>query len=451
VTGKDILGRFLRRLIGGSQKHAVTLAGAAMVVAMISLAAPPARWFAWPEGQQIGPTPLPTVAISDTVAEDNPSILPIAPPIPSPTEMPLEREEAHSESEGQSPSSDDGEPVSRPQEAIGHVVREGETLSGIADRHGVSVESILWANGGVNNPDLLSAGQELTVPPATGVLHTVLEGDTLLAVAALYRAVVGAIVEANALQEPYLVVVGQRLIVPGGRPPEPPKKQLPLAALAQPAPAQPSGRGGTAESQQPARAPGAGASRTRVGIQAGHWRSAELPAELAGLRSATGTSGGGVPEWRLNLDIARRVAALLQGAGVEVDIIPATVPPRYQADAFVALHADGQLGGTFSGFKLASASWSTTAAVDDKLISAITDEYRVATNMPIDTHITRNMTGYYAFNYRRYQYAVAPTTPSVILEMGFMTNRSDLQVLLGKQDTVAAGIARGILRFLGQG
>ena len=56
---------------------------------------------------------------------------------------------------------------------------------------------------------------------------------------------------------------------------------------------------------------------------------------------------------------------------------------------------------------------------------------------------------YYAFNSRRYQHAIAPTTPAVILEMGFLTNVSDRRVLLGAPDQVAAGIAHGILRFLG--
>jgi N-acetylmuramoyl-L-alanine amidase len=185
----------------------------------------------------------------------------------------------------------------------------------------------------------------------------------------------------------------------------------------------------------------------RVGLQAGHWNSAALPAELASLRTATGTSGGGVREWELNLDIARRVARLLEAQGIQADVLPATVPPGYRADAFVALHADGSGSSAPSGFKLARSSQSAIPRVDDALLAAITQTYGAATGLREDHNITRNMTGYYAFSSRRYQHAIAPTTPSVIVEMGFLTNASDREVL-SQRDTVAKGIADGILRFL---
>ncbi len=201
----------------------------------------------------------------------------------------------------------------------------------------------------------------------------------------------------------------------------------------------------------PTPAPEAVPAPKRVGIQAGHWKIAQLPDELAGLRTATGTSGGGVAEWELNLDIANRVAALLQAEGVNADVLPATIPPGYQADAFVALHADGDTSGQASGFKLARASWSSIPKTDDALLNDIAEEYQAATQLGVDPNVTRDMTAYYAFNNRRYKHAIAPTTPGVILEMGFLTNASDRQMLLGEPETVALGIARGILRFLGTG
>ncbi|MBI4321547.1 MAG: N-acetylmuramoyl-L-alanine amidase [Chloroflexi bacterium] len=186
----------------------------------------------------------------------------------------------------------------------------------------------------------------------------------------------------------------------------------------------------------------------RVGVQAGHWRSAELPDELGRLRGSTGTSGGGVAEWQLNLDIARRVASLLEAEGLEVDLLPATIPPGYQADAFVALHADGDVTGGMSGFKLAAPRVSAIADLDEALLVAIREEYQAATRLRLDYSVSRNMTGYYAFTFRRFKHAIAPTTPAVILEMGFLTNASDRLTLLGKPDLVAEGIARGILRFI---
>jgi hypothetical protein len=207
-----------------------------------------------------------------------------------------------------------------------------------------------------------------------------------------------------------------------------------------------------AETREPAIAGGPVARPVRplnrVGIQAGHWRSAELPDELARLRGSTGTAGGGVAEWQLNLDVAERVAEILRGEGLQADVLPATVPPGYAADAFIALHADGDASGRLSGFKLARASRSPIPEVDDALLAAITEEYQAATGLPIDTHVSRNMTGYYAFSHRRFEHSVSPATPAVILEMGFMTNRSDLRMLLSEPDRLAIGVARGILRFL---
>ncbi|MHB1132879.1 MAG: N-acetylmuramoyl-L-alanine amidase family protein [Chloroflexota bacterium] len=205
----------------------------------------------------------------------------------------------------------------------------------------------------------------------------------------------------------------------------------------------------TVEPRQP-RQPDVTAPAKRVGIQAGHWLTAQLPAELAGLRKSTGTSGGGVPEWQLNLDVAKRVKALLEAKGVAVDVLPSTIPVGYQADAFVALHADGDLSGRLSGFKLAHGRWSGNTAADKSLLNALTVEYQAATGLPTDwPHVSRNMTGYYAFNNQRYKHAVGAGTPAVILEMGFMTNSSNLRFMLSKTDAVAQGIAQGILRYLG--
>ncbi len=187
----------------------------------------------------------------------------------------------------------------------------------------------------------------------------------------------------------------------------------------------------------------------RVGIQAGHWKNSELPAELAGLKGSTGAEGKGWREVDVNLDIARRVVALLQQANLQVDLIPATVPVKYGADAFVALHGDSN-SSSLSGYKLARARWSSIPARDDALLAAMSQEYAAATGL--NEHratITTAMVAYYAFD-RGLEHAVAATTPAVILEMGFLTNSVDRGLLMEQQDRVAGGIVKGILRFLGR-
>ena len=186
----------------------------------------------------------------------------------------------------------------------------------------------------------------------------------------------------------------------------------------------------------------------RVGIQVGHWKSKELPEELARLRSSSGAFAGGYAEADVNLNVANRVVKLLESRGLLVDLIPATVPASYDADVFVAIHADGSSSTNSRGFKLAT-PWRTSRA-SQHLLDSMVEEYATATGMPQDGAVTFNMRGYYAFNYRRHTHAIARTTPAVIVEMGFLTNAADRAMMIDQADRVAVGIANGIVRYLNE-
>jgi murein DD-endopeptidase MepM/ murein hydrolase activator NlpD len=110
----------------------------------------------------------------------------------------------------------------RPREQILiYAVQSGDTLYGIAQKFGISGETVMWANERENNPDLLSVGQELVILPVSGVYHTVQEGDTVESVAAKYQVEPDAVTAfpANGLEPPYDLRTGQRIIVPGGEKP----------------------------------------------------------------------------------------------------------------------------------------------------------------------------------------------------------------------------------------
>ncbi|MDO8688526.1 MAG: N-acetylmuramoyl-L-alanine amidase [Dehalococcoidia bacterium] len=185
-----------------------------------------------------------------------------------------------------------------------------------------------------------------------------------------------------------------------------------------------------------------------VGLQAGHWQTNDVPKELAGL-AGSGTSGGGHAEWEVTLDLARRAAAILESYGVQVDILPSTIPPGYRAHAFLSIHADGDTTGTLSGFKVARPGFSSIPSTDDMLVDALNAEYAPVTGLQRkDSQVSLRMLYYYAFNSRRYCHSVAPGVPSAIIETGFLTNASDRSLLLGSPDTVALGIARGVMSFL---
>jgi hypothetical protein len=186
----------------------------------------------------------------------------------------------------------------------------------------------------------------------------------------------------------------------------------------------------------------------RIGIQVGHWETDQVPAELGSrIVFQTGTSWGGVDEVDVNMDIAQRVKAQLVARGYVVDIIPTTVPPGYLADVFLALHMDGDETQQKSGFKIAHGS--RRGPYEDRLVSLLREEYAKQTGLDWDaTGISRNMTGYYAFNWGRYQHAAAAHTPAAILEMGFLSSRDDRRLMLDHGDGVALAIVNGIQRFL---
>ena len=186
----------------------------------------------------------------------------------------------------------------------------------------------------------------------------------------------------------------------------------------------------------------------RVAIQVGHWKNNELPEQLSSLEGNTGASGGGRREVDVNMDVANRVAKLLRDAGVTVEVLPATVPTGYTADAFVAIHADGNSSNQARGFKISTRWRSTVAAQDAMLVDLLTEQYRAATGLPEDDGVTRNMRGYYAYAPFHPNYRVSNFTPGAIVEMGFMTNATDRQVMFNETDKVASGIAQGILRYL---
>ena len=92
-------------------------------------------------------------------------------------------------------------------------VRPGDTLTGIARKFGVSMMTVWWANN-LSHKDDLHVGQDLTIPPVSGVVVTVGASDTLDALAAKYHVEASEIVDANELDDPNLVI-GQTLTIPG--------------------------------------------------------------------------------------------------------------------------------------------------------------------------------------------------------------------------------------------
>ena len=106
-----------------------------------------------------------------------------------------------------------------PAPAHAYVVAQGDTLSGIASRHGVSTRAVAEANR-IADPDLVVAGTTLVIPDASGgttsVTHVVQPGETLSHIAAQYGVSVSALAAANGIADPNRIRSGVTLAVAGG-------------------------------------------------------------------------------------------------------------------------------------------------------------------------------------------------------------------------------------------
>ncbi|HEU5138639.1 MAG TPA: LysM peptidoglycan-binding domain-containing protein [Bacillales bacterium] len=92
------------------------------------------------------------------------------------------------------------------------VIQGGETLWALAQRYGVSVESIVEAND-IPNPDRLVVGQALVVPTENSY-YTVNPGDTLWQIARRFGTSIEAIIRTNQIENPGLIYPGQELVIP---------------------------------------------------------------------------------------------------------------------------------------------------------------------------------------------------------------------------------------------
>ena len=100
---------------------------------------------------------------------------------------------------------------------VKYTVKAGDTLYSIAARYKVTVAALAKANN-ITNYNLIRVGQVLiipiTPPPATVVKYTVKAGDTLYSIARKYNTTVAKIATANKIASPYIIRVGQVLVIP---------------------------------------------------------------------------------------------------------------------------------------------------------------------------------------------------------------------------------------------
>lgn len=141
--------------------------------------------------------------------------------------------------------------VGGPGAGLTHVVEPGDTLFKIAQRYGVPLHEVIAAND-FPNPDLIYPGQHVNIPGEDaeggvggGLTVEVKPGDTVFLLAQRYGVSMESIIAANKLANPHLIYPGDVLTIPGASAPaeEPAHEAAPAqepaqeAAPAQEAPA----------------------------------------------------------------------------------------------------------------------------------------------------------------------------------------------------------------------
>lgn len=96
-----------------------------------------------------------------------------------------------------------------------YVVRPGDALSSIANRHRISLDTLISMNG-ITDARRIFAGARLRIPNISGIVHVVSRGESVGSLAARYRVGSTEILDANDLGSA-VIRTGQSLFIPGAR------------------------------------------------------------------------------------------------------------------------------------------------------------------------------------------------------------------------------------------
>jgi len=167
-----------------------------------------------------------------------------------------------------------------------------------------------------------------------------------------------------------------------------------------------------------------------------------------------GAVGNGLKEKDLTLAIGKKVKGMLEKQGLKVIETRsddryvslterANISNRNKADALVSLHVNSASNPNARGFEIFTTRGQTPA---DKLADEIGKELQGAfPNVPFradwsDGDLDKE---------ENFTVIAKATAPACLVEMGFIVNAQDAQMLKNEQDRIAQAIAKGVLNYLG--
>lgn len=105
------------------------------------------------------------------------------------------------------------------KDIIYHTVKEGETISSIAEKYNISIATILLANE-ISKSTVIKPNQKLIILPTEGLLHMVEKGDTISSLAKKYQSTSEEIISFNELADSNDIYIGDILFIPNGKMPK---------------------------------------------------------------------------------------------------------------------------------------------------------------------------------------------------------------------------------------
>ncbi len=119
------------------------------------------------------------------------------------------------------PTADDNNPSTGSNQVarttvISYTVQNGDTISSIASRFGISVNTVLWSNN-LSAFSLIRAGNQLSILPVSGIYYTVKSGDTVGKIARDFGIEEDKIFQYNNIKSANSLIIGKAIIIPGGK------------------------------------------------------------------------------------------------------------------------------------------------------------------------------------------------------------------------------------------
>jgi murein DD-endopeptidase MepM/ murein hydrolase activator NlpD len=113
------------------------------------------------------------------------------------------------------PAGQASEPAIGTLQLSSYTLRPGDTLSGVAQRFGLSMDTVISFNA-IQDARALRVGTMLRLPNASGLKYRVRRGDSLGGIAGRFQVPLNDLLDWNSL-ESSLILPGQELFVPGAR------------------------------------------------------------------------------------------------------------------------------------------------------------------------------------------------------------------------------------------